>query len=67
MPGSTNRFKNESYFLAQIHVKGYQSGTETSEIKFSQFVFNYVIIVVMKITIFINVETLTWCPRPPCW
>jgi len=30
--------------LVQIHAKGYQSGTHTSEIKIDQFAFNYVII-----------------------
>jgi len=44
MPGATNVFENERYFLLQIHAKGYQSGTHTSEIKFASFVFNYVII-----------------------
>ena len=31
--GVTNLFENESYFLVQIHAKGYQFGTHTSEIK----------------------------------
>ena len=44
MPGATNLFENESYFLVQIYAKGYQSGTHTSEIKFAQFVFNDVFI-----------------------
>jgi len=39
---ATNLFETESYLLVQIHVKGYQFDTHTSEIKFVKFVFNYV-------------------------
>ena len=40
----TNLFETESYFLVQIHAKGYQFDTHTSEIKIAKFVFNFVII-----------------------
>jgi len=40
--GVTNLYETESYFLVQIHAKGYQFDTHTSEIKFVKFVFNYV-------------------------
>jgi len=32
-PGVTNVFETESYFMVQIHAKGYQSDAHTSEIK----------------------------------
>jgi len=41
--GVTNLFETESYFMVQIHAKGDQFDTHTSEIKFAKFVFNCVI------------------------
>jgi len=44
IPEVTNLFGTESCFLVQIHAKGHQFDTYTSEIKFAKFVFNHVII-----------------------
>ena len=47
--GSTKIFKTQSYFLVQIHAKGYQFDTQTFEIKICTICFHILLSFILKI------------------